>query len=88
MYFFIHNYPITAKFLTPKEREHILTQLKDDSDTTQDEKFTWTGVHQALKDPKIYLYGLCYLTAILPGYTLSLFLAIIINGLGYNVAQA
>jgi len=87
-YFFIHNYPATAKFLTPKEREYVLARLKDDSDATRDEKFAWTGVRQALKDPKIYLYGLCYLTAILPGYTLSLFLPTIIKGLGYSAAQA
>jgi hypothetical protein len=87
-YFFVHNYPATAKFITPKEKEYILARLKDDSDATRNEKFTWDGVHKALKDPKIYLYGLCYLTASFPGYTLSLFLPTIINGLGYTAAQA
>ena len=87
-YFFVHNYPATAKFLTPKERECVLERLKNDSDAARDEKFTWAGVLQALKDPKIYLYGLCYHTASMPGYTLSLFLPSIINGLGYSSAQA
>ena len=87
-YFFINNYPATVKFLTPQEREYVLARLKNDSDATRDEKFTWTGVRQALKDPKIYLYGICYHTMSLPGYTLTLFLPTIINGLGYSSTQA
>lgn len=27
-YFFIYNYPATAGFLTPKEREYLIAQLK------------------------------------------------------------
>ena len=87
-YFFIYNYPATAKFLTPKEREYILARLKDDSDATRDERFSWDGVIQALKDPKIYLYGLGFHTLALPVYTLSLFLPVIINDLGYSATQA
>jgi len=87
-YFFVHNYPATAKFLTTEEREYVLARLGQDSDATRDEKFTWTEVLQALKDPKIYLYGLCFHTLSLPGYTLNLFLPTIINDLGYSAAQA
>ena len=87
-YFFINNYPATAKFLTPKEREYVLARLKEDGDATRDEKFTWDGVARALKDPKIYLSGLCAHTLSLPAYTLSLFLPSIITGLGYSSTQA
>ena len=87
-YFFVHNYPATARFLTPKEREYVLARLKDDSDATRDETFAWNGVIQALKDPKIYLYGLCFHALSVPTFTLSLFLPTIINGLGYSAAQA
>ena len=87
-YFFIYGYPATAKFLTPEEREYVLARLREDNDATRDERFTWDGVTQALKDPKIYLYGLCFHTLSLPVYTLSLFLPTIINGLGYSATQA
>ena len=87
-YFFIYNYPSTASFITPKERVYIVTRLKEDGDASRDEKFTWAGVRQALKDPKIYLYGLCFHTMSLPVYTLSLFLPTIIKDLGYTTAQA
>ena len=42
-YFFVRNYPPTAKFLTPKEREHLV-RLRKDSDAIRDEKFAcWGG---------------------------------------------
>ena len=87
-YFFIHNYPTTAKFLTPNERKYALVRLKDDSDATRSEKFTWTGVRQAFVDSKIYLRGLYYLTVSVPGYMVSLFLPTIISGLGNSATQA
>ena len=87
-YFFIYNYPATAKFLTPEEREYILARLKDDSDAVRDEKFTRAGVRQALKDSKTYFYGLCYYATSLPGYSLTLFLPTIIDGLGYSGTPA
>ena len=87
-YFFIYNYPATAKFLTPKEREYVVARLKEDTDATRNEKFTWDGVIQALKDPKVWLYGLGFHTLSLPVYTLSLFLPTIIKDLGYTAAQA
>lgn len=87
-YFLIYNYPATANFLTPKERDHVIARLKKDSDASRDEKFSWTGVRQALKDPKIYLYGLCFHTMSLPVYTLSLFLPTIIKNMGFSTAQA
>ena len=87
-YFFIYNYPATAKFLTTEEREQVLERLKHDSDATRDEEFTWGAVFQAVRDPKIYLYGLCYHTTCLPAFTLSYFLPTIINELGYSAANA
>jgi len=87
-YFFVYNYPATARFLTPKEREYVVERLKEDSDAARNEKFTWDGVIQALKDPKVWLYGLGFHTMSLPIYTLSLFLPTIIRDLGYTAAQA
>jgi len=87
-YLFVQNYPATARFLTPKEREHVIARLKADSDAIQDEKFTWDGVIQALKDPKVWLYGACFHTLTLPNAGLSLFLPTTINELGYTASQA
>ena len=87
-YFLICNYPATAKWLSDSERSYIHARLKEDSDATQDESFTWQNVSKALKDPKCWLYGLGFHTMSLPLYTLSLFLPTIIKELGYTAAQA
>jgi cyanate permease len=87
-YFFIYGYPATAKFLTPREREYVIARLKGDSDAARDEKFAWGDVIKALKDPKVWLYGLCFHTVNLPIATLGIFLPTIINELGYTAAQA
>jgi hypothetical protein len=73
-YWFIHDYPETAKFLTDKERSFIHRRLASDSDATRDERFTWGNVAKALRDPKCWLYGLSFHTMSLPLYTFSLFL--------------
>jgi hypothetical protein len=73
-YFFIYNYPATAKFLSEEEREYITFRLKNDSDATRDESFSWASVTSAFKDPKVWLYGLGFHTMSLPLYTYSLFL--------------
>ncbi|KIW29614.1 uncharacterized protein PV07_05417 [Cladophialophora immunda] len=87
-YFFIHNYPDTAKFLNNEEREYIQHRLKADSDATQDEKLDWNNVKKAFTDIKCYLYALGFHTLSLPLYTLSLFLPTIIKSLGYSSAEA
>ena len=87
-YFFVANYPATAKFLTEKERACINARLSSNSDATRNEAFTWGNVRRALNDPKVWLYGLGFHTMSLPLYTLSLFLPTIITELGYTAAQA
>jgi MFS family permease len=73
-YFFVANYPDTAKFLNDKERIYITRRLAKDSDSTRNEKFTWGNVFKGLLDVKCWLYGLAFHTMSLPLYTLSLFL--------------
>ena len=87
-YFFIANYPATSKFLTEKERACVNARLAANNDATRNEAFTWHNVRLALRDPKVWLYGLGFHTLSLPLYTLSLFLPTIIKGLGYTAAQA
>ncbi|RDW66743.1 hypothetical protein BP5796_09492 [Coleophoma crateriformis] len=87
-YFFIHNYPSTASFITEPERAFINARLKVSSDATNSEIFEWSSVIAALKDYKCWLYGLGFHTMSLPLYTLSLFLPTIIKNLGYTAAQA
>lgn len=87
-YFFIYNYPDTAKFLTDDEREVVQQRLKLDSDATNHEKLDWSNVKKAFTDIKCWLYAFGFHTLSLPLYTLSLFLPSIIKNLGYTSATA
>ncbi|KAK8214745.1 hypothetical protein M8818_002326 [Zalaria obscura] len=87
-YWFISDWPSKSHFLTENEKAFVNARLKEDSDATQNEAFTWRNVAQALKDPKVWLYGLVYHTLSLPLYTLSLFLPSIISALGYKASSA
>jgi hypothetical protein len=73
-YWFVHNYPETAGFLSDRERAFIRNRLASDSDATHDERFSWVGVTKALRDPKCWLYGFGFHGMSLPLYTFSLFL--------------
>ncbi|CAI6277477.1 unnamed protein product [Periconia digitata] len=87
-YWFISNYPESVSWLSKEERTLIQARLRVDSDATNDEKFTWGAVLEAMKDVKVWLYGACFHTMSLPLYTLSLFLPTIINDMGYTAAQS
>ncbi|RQM08698.1 hypothetical protein DH86_00000424 [Scytalidium sp. 3C] len=87
-YFFIHNYPDSAPFLSEPERAFIQARLRDDTDATNGEKFSWANVKAALSDYKCWLYGLLFHTMSLPLYTITLFMPTIISELGYTAAQA
>lgn len=73
-YWYIADWPAKAKFVTEDERALLTARLKADSDATAHEGFTWGNVLDAMKDPKVWLYGACFHTLSLPLYTLSLFL--------------
>jgi len=57
------DYPETASFLTPYEREFIARRLKADSGTTEgqvatNDKFRWSHLTDSLKDVKLYVASL------------------------------
>jgi len=87
-YWFICNYPDTAKFLNPKERAFIIKRLAADGDSSDNEGFSWANVKLCLSDPKCWLYCFGFHFMSLPLYTLSLFLPTIIANLGYSSAIA
>ncbi|KAG1863942.1 major facilitator superfamily domain-containing protein [Suillus tomentosus] len=86
-FFYMHDYPETANFLTEPERLYIIDVLKHDSNSLSslfDTQFVW----QAMKDYKTYVQILIYLGLLVPGYAIALFSPTIINELGYSAANA
>jgi len=79
----MQDYPATAKFLTPEEREEVQARLKRDRSSLADEfdmKYFW----QALKDWKIYCHMFITIFVYTALYSYSLFLPTIINELGIS----
>jgi hypothetical protein len=86
-FYFMQDYPETAKFLTEQERTEVKRRLERDRDFLADEynvKFVW----QALKDWKIYVFSLIGSGMALPVYSVSLFMPTIVKSLHYTDATA
>ncbi|KAK5084466.1 hypothetical protein LTR05_005542 [Lithohypha guttulata] len=87
-YFVMSDYPSTAKFLTPAERQEVTRRLKYDHNGLADE-FDMRYFWDAVKDWKIYVHMLITLAIYTSNYSVALFLPTIIRTLGYsnNTAQ-
>ncbi|KAJ6594269.1 major facilitator superfamily domain-containing protein [Mycena capillaripes] len=86
-YFYMYDYPETAKFLSDTEREQIVYMLKEDAQdlaTHYDRKFVW----QAMRDYKTYVQIGIYMGLLIPVYAIALFTPTIIQELGFTAAQA
>ncbi|KAJ7876256.1 MFS general substrate transporter [Mycena leptocephala] len=81
------DYPSTATFLTPAEREHLIEVLRRDTvgePSHFDMKFVW----EILGNPKSWLQTAIYLGIAVPLYSFTLFLPTIIHALGFSATNA
>ncbi|CAE6450965.1 unnamed protein product [Rhizoctonia solani] len=86
-FFYLHDYPETARFLTAEEKLAVRARITRDANslaTHFDIKFVW----QALGDWKSWMQVIIYTGILIPVYAFSLFLPTIITGLGYSGPQA
>lgn len=83
----MHDYPDTARFLTPAERKALQERLKLDTDGCSNEYKT-KFIKDAFFDWKSYFFGLAFFSAVVPLYCFSLFSPTIITQLGYQAATA
>ncbi|KAH7021857.1 major facilitator superfamily domain-containing protein [Ilyonectria destructans] len=87
-FFALHDYPDTAKFLTPNERQEVIRRLQEDSSVLSN-KLHSKFVKNALKDWKIWVHMFITIGIFLPVYSVSIFLPTIIRSMGHaaEVAQ-
>ncbi|KAJ7130834.1 major facilitator superfamily domain-containing protein [Mycena crocata] len=86
-YFYMHDYPETAGFLTEPERKHVVHMLREDQQdlaTHYDRKFVW----QAMGDYRTYVQIGIYMGLLIPVYAIALFTPTIVQQLGFTAAQA
>ncbi|KAH7913270.1 MFS general substrate transporter [Hygrophoropsis aurantiaca] len=86
-FFFVHDYPETATFLTQSERLYVVDMLKQDANhlsTHYDIRFVW----QAMTDYKTYIQVGTNIGLLISIYAIALFMPTIINELGFSAANA
>lgn len=83
-----HAYDFSSKFLTQPEKLEVERRLAEDSYALSSE-FQLKFVGQALKDWKIWVYGVISLLTFIPLYSIAFFLPTVIKNLGFtnNAAQ-
>ena len=67
-FWMLHDWPETARFLNPIEREMVLARIKQEQGLAGEGKFTWAVVKKALMDWKVYCLMLMYIGAAEPLY--------------------
>ncbi|KAJ2912718.1 hypothetical protein MD484_g7692, partial [Candolleomyces efflorescens] len=86
-FFYMHDYPETASFLTAAERALVVQMLKDDKQGMATH-FEWKYVWHAMKDYKTYVQIGIYIGLLVPVYAIALFTPTIVRELGYSAANA
>jgi hypothetical protein len=96
-YFVIHDFPETAKFLTPEERAFVAYRLKydgqdactpDGQKVPQNDERSWKFVRAASADWQVWVNVFVYWGYVCPLYGLSLFMPTIIKELGFKTTSA
>ncbi|KAG9518853.1 high-affinity nicotinic acid transporter, partial [Aureobasidium melanogenum] len=86
-FFYMNDYPQTAKFLTETEKKEISRRLEEDRSSLADEYGTKYFMH-AVKDWKIWVHMFITFGIYTPLYSFSLFLPTIVKTLGYSNEKA
>ncbi|KEZ45632.1 hypothetical protein SAPIO_CDS1990 [Scedosporium apiospermum] len=83
-FFFLPNYPETAKFLSEPEREAILNDLPDQAPTMNAKTFSVEQMKNLLKDPTFIPFLMIWITHGIGGWGISFVLPTVIYELGIS----
>ncbi|KAF9167630.1 hypothetical protein DFQ26_003786 [Actinomortierella ambigua] len=89
-WFKLPNFPDTAPFLTPEERDLAVRRLQVDAGPAVETEFSWKQFWMVFTDYKVYFHMIMYILSASPLYSLSLFMPSIVNGFQFSplVTQA
>jgi len=79
----LYDYPDTAKFLKPEEKQFVLHRLSLDNDglsTQWNRKFIW----DAFLDWKVWVFAFMFHFCLMPVYSFSLFSPTLVANMGYT----
>ncbi|KAI0702372.1 MFS transporter [Cerioporus squamosus] len=87
VWFFFPDYPETVSWLSPAERELAVERLKGVASLGH-QRITWAEAKTTLRDYRLYVHYLIYITISVPFSSMSLFSPTIVSGLGYEGLDA
>ena len=87
VWFFFPDYPETVSWLSPAERELVVKRLKGVASLGH-HRITWAEAKETLRDYRLYVHYLIYITISVPFSSMSLFSPTIVSGLGYEGLNA
>ncbi|KAI8814248.1 major facilitator superfamily domain-containing protein [Cladochytrium replicatum] len=88
VWFFLPDFPSTAKFLSESQRKMAIERLKAEGTDADEVEFSKEQFIGAVTDIKVWLWMFNYLSMVVPVYSISFFLPTINRGLGFVAIQA
>lgn len=82
--FIMPSLPETTKYLTPDERRIAVARIAENKSGTHDTKFKKYQLWEAVKDIRLYLVFLAFVTVNITNGGISIFATQIINSFGYS----
>ncbi|KAG0250047.1 hypothetical protein BG011_008700 [Mortierella polycephala] len=83
-YFFLEDFPETARFLSEDEKSLAVMRLKIDAGPATETEFSWKQFNSVFTDWKVYMHMITYILSASPLYSLSLFFPSIVQGFKFN----
>ncbi|RUS34286.1 major facilitator superfamily domain-containing protein [Jimgerdemannia flammicorona] len=87
-YFYVQDFPETARFLTEAEKSVELARLGAEKAIASTAKLSKRQIYDALIDWKCYVFAVMFFAINVNASTISVFLPTLINALGYQAFQA
>ncbi|KAL5360133.1 major facilitator superfamily domain-containing protein [Aspergillus floccosus] len=88
VWFFLPDYPETARWLTPEEKDLAARRLAAEGSKGAASAMTWADARAVLTDWRLYAHYAVYFGISAPFSSLSLFTPAITSGLGYTSLRA
>ncbi|KAG0380912.1 hypothetical protein BGX24_002988, partial [Mortierella sp. AD032] len=80
VFWFLPDFPETATFLTPEEKELTIKRLRIDAGPATETRFSWKQLRMVFTDWKTYMHMMTYILSTIPVYSLAFFLPSIVVG--------
>ncbi|KAG0004143.1 hypothetical protein BGZ80_001673 [Entomortierella chlamydospora] len=84
VYFFLPDFPGSARFLNAEEKDLAVRRLILDAGPATETTFSWKQFRAVFVDWKVYLHMITYILNATPLYSLSLFFPSIVQGFNFN----